>query len=288
MKLVQCSHGGKDHIGLLSADESTVKLLTDPNLPNSAVKLLQLGSRQHVLELLKAAEATANAVPLSEVKLLAPITSPDKVLCIGMNYVDHCAEQNMPVPTEPVVFNKFPSCIVGPSDAIELPSAVTSQLDWEVELAVVIGQKCRDVSPEQADDYIFGYTVAHDVSARDWQLRRNGGQWLVGKAMDTFCPLGPCITTADSLDPANLSLWCRVNGETQQQGSTAQLVFDCRQVVSHLSRSGITLLPGDVILTGTPPGVGVFRKPPVFLKHGDVVECGVEGIGTITNKVVAV
>ena len=286
MKLVQCFYDGKDHLGLLQED-STVKLLTDPELPTSTVKLLQLGTRQHVLELLSAAEATAVVVPLAEVKLLSPITSPDKVLCIGMNYVDHCAEQNQPVPTEPVVFNKFPSCIVGPGDAIELPTA-TSELDWEVELVIVIGQRCRNVTAEQAGDYIFGYTVAHDVSARDWQLRRNGGQWLIGKAMDTFCPLGPCITTADSIDPANLKLWCRVNGVTMQTGSTAQLVFTCRQVVSHLSSSGITLLPGDVILTGTPPGVGVFRKPPVFLKPGAVVECEVEGIGSISNKVVAV
>ena len=288
MKLVQCSYGGKDNLGLLTDGDSTVKLITDPKLPNSTVKLLQLGTRQHVLDLLSAAEATASAVPLSEVKLLPPITAPDKVLCIGMNYVDHCAEQNVPVPTEPVVFNKFPSCIVGPEDAIELAGDVTSELDWEVELAVVIGQRCRDVSPEQAADFIFGYTVAHDVSARDWQLRRNGGQWLIGKAMDTFCPLGPCVATADSLDPASLRLWCDVNGQRQQQGSTAQLVFNCAQVVSHLSRSGVTLLPGDVILTGTPPGVGVFRRPPLFLKHGDVVECGVEGIGSIRNKVVAV
>lgn len=287
MKLVQCSHGGRNHLGLLT-DDTTVKLLTDPKLPTSTVQLLQLGTRQHVLELLRAAEATAHAVKLADVKLLAPVTSPDKVLCIGMNYVDHCAEQKAPVPTEPVVFNKFPSCIVGPSDDLELPTDVTSELDWEVELAIVIGQRCRNVSPQQAADYIFGYTVAHDVSARDWQLRRNGGQWLLGKAMDTFCPLGPCIATADSLDPSNLPLWCRVNGETKQQSSTKQLVFDCAQVVSHLSRSGVTLLPGDVILTGTPPGVGVFQKPPVFLKPGDTVECGVEGIGSISNTVVAV
>ena len=287
MKLVQCSYNGKNHLGLLT-DGLTVKLLTDPKLPSSTIQLLQLGPRQHVLELLAAAEATANTVKLADVKLLAPITSPDKVLCIGMNYADHCAEQNMPVPTEPVVFNKFPSCIVGPGADIKLPAEVTSQLDWEVELTIVIGQRCRNVSPEQAADYIFGYTVALDVSARDWQLHKNGGQWLLGKAMDTFCPLGPCITTADALDPGRLQLWCRVNGETQQQGSTERLVFSCGQVVSHLSRSGITLLPGDVILTGTPPGVGVFRKPPVFLKPGDVVECEVEGIGSISNKVVAV
>ena len=287
MKLVQCSHDGKDHLGLL-ADDLTVKLLTDTKLPNSTVKLLQLGPRQHILELLKAAEATATSVKLADVKLLAPITCPDKVLCIGMNYVDHCAEQNVPVPTEPVVFNKFPSCIVGPGADIELPAEVTSQLDWEVELAIVIGQRCRNVTPEQAADYIFGYTVADDVSARDWQLRRNGGQWLVGPAMDTFCPLGPCIATADSLEAGSLQLWCRVNGETRQQGCTDQLVFSCSQVVSHLSRSGITLLPGDVILTGTPPGVGVFQRPPVFLQPGDVVECGVEGIGSISNKVVKV
>ncbi|XP_037089437.1 fumarylacetoacetate hydrolase domain-containing protein 2-like [Pollicipes pollicipes] len=207
-----------------------------------------------------------------------------KVLRICINYMNHRVEQNHPVPTEPVVSNEFPSCIVSPADGIMLPSA-TSQLDWKVELAVVIGQRCRAASREQPADYIFGYTVAHDVSARDCQLHRNGGQWLLGKAMDTFCPLGPSLVTADALELHALALACRVNGATRQNSTTRQLVFDWHQVVAHISQC-LTLLPGNVILTGTPPGVGVFMKPSQFLQRGDVVECQVEGIGTIRNRVV--
>ncbi|XP_037075782.1 fumarylacetoacetate hydrolase domain-containing protein 2-like [Pollicipes pollicipes] len=284
MKLVQCTYQARSRLGLLTDGDKAVKLLSEETLPTSTVQLLELGTPAHVRELLRAAESSAPTVPLAEVQLRAPVTRPDKVLCICMNYVDLCAEQNQPVPTEPVVFNKFPSCIVGPADDIVLPSA-TSQLDWEVELAVVMGQRCRAVSREQAADYIFGYTVAHDVSARDWQLHRNGGQWLLGKAMDTFCPLGPSLVTADALEPHALALACRVNGATRQNSTTRQLVFDCHQVVAHISQC-LTLLPGDVILTGTPPGVGVFMKPPQFLQRGDVVECEIEGIGTIRNRVV--
>jgi len=284
MKLVQCTHAGQACLGVLSEDGLTVKPLLDGGMPTTTVDLLSRGPRDHVLALLRDAASAARAVPVTEVTLHAPVTRPDKVLCIGMNYVDHCAEQNAPVPTEPVVFNKFPSCIVGPTDDIVHPAA-TTELDWEVELVIVIGERCHRVSEQEADRYIFGYTVAHDVSARDWQLRRNGGQWLIGKAMATFCPLGPCIATADSFDPADVALSCRVNGVTRQNSSTRQLVFNCRQVVAHLSQT-LTLLPGDVILTGTPPGVGVFMKPPVFLQRGDVVECEVAGIGTIVNKVV--
>jgi len=163
---------------------------------------------------------------------------------------------------------------------------VTQELDWEVELAVVIGKKGKNIPASSAADYIFGYTVAHDVSARDWQLKKNGGQWLLGKTGDGYCPLGPCVLTSDEVaDPHNLKLSCTVNGQVKQNSNTNQLVhgvFDC---VAWLSRF-CTLLPGDVILTGTPPGVGVFAKPPQFLKRGDVVECQIENIGSITNQVV--
>ncbi len=206
-----------------------------------------------------------------------------------MNYKDHCEEQNQPVPKEPVVFNKFPSSIVGPFDSIPYPKC-TQELDWEVELALVIGKKCKELDSEsEAEEAIFGYTVAHDVSARDWQLRRNGGQWLLGKTMDGFCPLGPSVITRGALnksvDKEGLKIACRVNGETKQDSTTAQLVFGPAAVVKWLSRF-CTLLPGDVVLTGTPPGVGCFAKPePKFLKRGDVVECEIEGIGVIKNKI---
>lgn len=225
-------------------------------------------------------------ISVDQVVFQAPITGMDKVLCVGMNYRDHCAEQNAPVPTEPVIFNKFPSCVVGPTADIQLP-ACTNLLDWEVELVVVIGKKTFQVSEEAAMDSVFGYTVANDLSARDWQMKRNGGQWLVGKSMDAFCPLGPVILTRDSLeDPHALNLSCHVNGVTKQNSSTSQLVFGVPAIISWISQFS-TLLPGDIILTGTPPGVGVFMKPPQHLKAGDVVECTVQGVGTIRNRIVA-
>ena len=182
-----------------------------------------------------------------------------------MNYKDHCEEQNKPTPDEPVVFNKFPSCIVGPYDDIPYPE-ITKALDWEVELAIVIGKKGFNIPIEKAAEHIFGFTVAHDVSARDWQLYRNGGQVLMGKSMDGFCPLGPAIVTTDEVeDPHNLQLTCKVNGEIKQDSNTKQLVFDTNQIVAWCSKF-CTLLPGDVILTGTPPGVGFCRKPPQYLQ----------------------
>jgi len=224
-------------------------------------------------------------IPISSVQILAPVTKPDKVICIGMNYVDHCAEQGVPPPKEPMVFSKFSSSIIGPYDDLRYPE-VTEQLDWEVELAIVIGKTGKNVKKEEAMDYVFGYTTAHDVSARDWQLKRNGGQWLIGKTMDDFCPLGPALVTVDEIgDPHNLGLQTVVNGETKQDSNTRQLVFKTEELIAWLTRF-FTLLPGDVILTGTPPGVGVFKKPQEFLKKGDVVECTIEKIGSVRNKIV--
>lgn len=219
-------------------------------------------------------------------KYLSPLTNPDKVICVGMNYFDHCAEQNLPVPKDPLLFNKFPSCIIGPYDDLIYPK-VTNELDWEVELAIIIGKKGKFISKENAMDYVFGFTAAHDVSARDWQLKKNGGQWLVGKAMDGFSPLGPVLVTKGKhIDPHKLNLKCIVNGVTKQDSNTEQMVFKTEEIISWASQL-FTLLPGDIILTGTPPGVGVFMKPdPQFLKIGDVVECSIEGIGSIINTVV--
>lgn len=224
-------------------------------------------------------------VARAEIELAAPITGMDKVLCIGMNYVDHCEEQGAPIPKEPLVFNKFPSCVVGPSADLPKPKC-TEKLDWEVELCVVIGKKAFNVSKEEAMDYVYGFTTAHDVSARDWQLQRNGGQWLIGKAMDAFAPIGPAVVTKEEVgDPHNLNLSCTVNGEIKQNSNTSQFVFGVDAVVAWVSQFS-TLLPGDLILTGTPPGVGAFMKPPQFLNVGDVVECKIEKIGSVVNKIV--
>ncbi|NXE57639.1 FAHD2 protein, partial [Casuarius casuarius] len=213
-----------------------------------------------------------------------PVTGPDKVICVGLNYADHCAEQGAKLPAEPIIFSKFPSAIAGPFDDILHP-AESSEVDWEVELAFVIGRKGKHIAEAAALEHVAGFAVANDVSARDWQ-RRNGRQWLLSKTFDTFCPLGPALVTKDAVtDVNNLSIRCSVNGSPVQSSNTSQLIFKVPQLVAWVSRF-VTLLPGDVFLTGTPPGVGLFRKPPVFLKRGDVVQCDIEQLGTIRNKVV--
>lgn len=215
----------------------------------------------------------------------APIYDPEKVICVGMNYADHCTEQGLPIPKEPVLFNKFPSSIIADGEPLVKPPE-TEELDFEVELVIVIGKPGRRIPRARAMEHVAGFTVAHDVSARDWQLKRNGGQWMVGKAIDGFCPLGPAIVTPDDLpDPHKLAIYCSLNGARVQDSSTEQLVHKTDAILEFASRF-FTLRPGDLILTGTPPGVGCFRKPPLWLKSGDVVTVGVEGIGEITNTVV--
>ncbi|KAL3272738.1 hypothetical protein HHI36_014200 [Cryptolaemus montrouzieri] len=221
---------------------------------------------------------------LDEVDLLAPIMRPDKVMCIGLNYKNFCDELHTGCPGEPVVFSKFPSCITGPHSNIKLPT-ISNQVDWEVELAVVIGKQAKNVTASEAFDYVLGYTVAQDISARDWQVR-NGGQYLLSKSMDTFCPLGPYIVTKDEIpDPHNLNLKCWVNGELKQAGNTKDLIHKIDKLIEHLS-SITTLYPGDLILTGIPSGVGCNRNPPQFLKKGDILESEIEGIGRLVNHVV--
>eukprot|EP00526_Cylindrotheca_closterium_P017209 CAMPEP_0113618716 /NCGR_PEP_ID=MMETSP0017_2-20120614/9485_1 /TAXON_ID=2856 /ORGANISM="Cylindrotheca closterium" /LENGTH=315 /DNA_ID=CAMNT_0000528243 /DNA_START=40 /DNA_END=987 /DNA_ORIENTATION=- /assembly_acc=CAM_ASM_000147 len=230
-------------------------------------------------------------IPSAYCKLLAPLDKMqvNKFLGIGMNYVDHCQEQNVPIPKEPMVFSKFGSCITGTGDPIATDPSLTSKLDYEAELGVVIGKVVpRNATLEIARQCIGGFTVVHDVSARDWQLEKNGGQWLLGKAGDGYAPIGPVIVTLDELplDVAqNAGIRCRVNGETLQNSNTSNLVHKVDGIISFLSKF-MTLYPGDVIATGTPPGVGCFRKPPRWLAPGDVVECEIDGIGTIVNPVV--
>lgn len=258
----------------------------DSSIPSDMRSFIE-GGQKTLLAAKSVIDRGGSIIPRDSVKIVAPIYNPDKVLCVGMNYKDHCEEQNAPVPIEPVIFNKFPSSIIGPTEDLQYPEE-TQKLDWEVELTVVIGKDAKRVQESDAMNYVFGYTVAHDVSARDWQLEpgKNGGQWLIGKAMDGFCPLGPAIVMKEDInDPHNLGLRCRVNGVTKQDSNTNQLVHKTAAMVSFISRF-MTLRPGDVILTGTPPGVGVFRKPPEYLKRGDVVECEIDGIGKVVNKIV--
>jgi 5-carboxymethyl-2-hydroxymuconate isomerase len=215
------------------------------------------------------------------VQLEAPIQNPTKLIAIGVNYVDHCHEQGIEPPPEPLVFSKFPSTIIGPQDAITWDPALTQQVDPEIELGVIIGRRCRAVSADEALLYVFGYTIVNDVSARDLQF--GDGQWTRGKSLDTFCPLGPCVVTADEIpDPQDLRLRLWVNDRLQQDGTTVDMIFTVAQIIAHVSRFA-TLEPGDLNTTGTPKGVGCFRQPPIYLAPGDVVRCAIEGIGELVN-----
>ena len=214
--------------------------------------------------------------------LLPPVPAPEKIFCIGLNYRDHAIETGSPIPSEPVVFSKFATALVGHGQAIELPR-IAHKVDYEAELVVVIGRGGKEIVVEQAMDHVFGYTCGHDVSARDWQKGRPGGQWLLGKSFDTFAPVGPCIVTKEELpDPSDVRVRMELNGETVQNSTTAQLIFDIPTTVAHLSKF-ITLKPGDLIFTGTPPGVGDAKDPPVYLKSGDRCSVIIDRIGTLTN-----
>jgi len=219
-------------------------------------------------------------------KLLAPV-APPAVFGIGLNYHKHAEETGLEAPRYPVLFMKNPAAVTNPGDPILLhPSCMEPpEVDYETELAVVIGKAAKDVSVAEALDYVIGYTAANDVSARRWQGKRGAGQWVRGKSFDTFCPLGPVLVTADELqNPQNLRLSCVLNGQVMQDANTSDMIFPVAELISYLS-TGATLLPGSVILTGTPSGVGFTRKPPVFLMPGDTVEVTVEGIGTLSNPV---
>src|SRR5919106_7074463 len=214
----------------------------------------------------------------------APVPRPGKILCIGLNYRDHAAESNMPIPEKPVVFSKFSTCVIAPGEPVVLPST-SQQVDYEAELAVVIGRRAKNVSADRAYDYVLGYTAFNDVTARDFQF--GDGQWQRGKSCDTFAPIGQStVTTAALPDPHKLPIKLTLNGETMQESNTDQLIFGVPALIEFISQT-ITLEPGDVIATGTPPGVGFARKPPVFLKPGDVMEVEVEGLGVLRNPVAA-
>lgn len=223
-------------------------------------------------------------VPLTDVQLLAPVPRPSKIVCIGLNYRDHAAESGMAVPTSPITFSKYPTAITHPAAPVLLPRTST-QVDYEAELAVIIGRRAKHVTKERAFDHVLGYANFNDVSARDFQFADK--QWQRAKSCDTFGPLGPAIVTKDEVpDPHDLRIQLRLNGQTMQDSSTSQLVFGVDDLVAFLSET-VTLEPGDVIATGTPPGVGFARKPPVFLKPGDLMEVEVEGLGILSNPVLA-
>ena len=223
-------------------------------------------------------------IDLQSTRFLCPLTSPGKIICIGKNYTDHAVEMGGRAPDTPVVFSKFKTALVGPGDPIVLPS-ISQCVDFEAELVAVIGKTCRFVKESNALDCVFGYTIGNDVTARDWQKGRPGGQWLLGKSFDTFAPLGPYIVTADEIeDSSDLQIELTLNGQTMQVGSTQQMIFSIEKLIAHLSMF-VTLHPGDLIFTGTPAGVGAGRTPPVFLRNGDQVEIEISQIGKLQNPV---
>lgn len=285
MKLVSFGPPGEERPGLVLGEDRVLDLsLALPDAPRSLRALLAAGLLPRVRS-----EDRPDPIytrPLTEVRLGAPVPEPSKILCLGLNYRDHAEEQGRPLPERPLVFAKPPSAVIAPGEAIRLPDpAFETFTDPEVELAVVIGRRARNVSEARAYDYVLGYTILNDVSGRDTQKAER--QWLRAKGFDTFAPMGPWIVTRDEIpDPHVLDINCRVNGEVRQKSNTGNLIFRVPFLVSYLSRS-MTLEPGDVISTGTPGGVGIFRDPPVRLRSGDVVRMEIEGIGVLENRVKA-
>lgn len=278
MKLVRYGKPGKEKPGLIDAQGK----LRDLSAVIPDVGPDQLGDAA----LAKLARINPEKLPLvrGKPRMGSPVAGVSKFIAIGLNYADHAAEAGMPIPAEPVVFTKAISCIQGPDDPVMLPKG-SKKTDWEVELGVVIGKRARYVSQKDALSYVAGYCTINDISEREYQLER-GGTWDKGKGCDTFGPIGPWLVTRDEVpNPQKLGLWLELNGKRVQNGSTKTMVFSVAKIISYLSQF-MTLMPGDVITTGTPPGVGMGMKPQVFLKPGDTLTVGVEGLGEQRQTVV--
>jgi 2-keto-4-pentenoate hydratase/2-oxohepta-3-ene-1,7-dioic acid hydratase in catechol pathway len=282
MKLIRFGDRGKERPGLLLKDGTRVDVsavvqdYSEEFFGTDGLEGLHRWVEKNTVNLLRVD---------SSVRLGAPICRPSKIVCIGLNYRDHAAETGQEVPKEPVIFFKASSSLTGPNDKVVIPKGAT-KLDWEVELAFVIGKEARYVAKRDALDHVAGYVLHNDYSERAFQLER-GGQWVKGKSADTFAPLGPFLATRDEIpDPGHLDLWLKVNGATRQKSNTEQMVFGVADLLSYVSQF-MTLLPGDVISTGTPPGVGLGMKAPVYLKPGDVVTLGIQGLGESRQEVMA-
>ena len=279
MKLLRYGEAGAEKPGLLDADGAIRDL--SAHVDDIGGGALDPSS------LARLAKLDPNSLPAvsGKPRLGACVAGVGKFICIGLNYSDHAAETGAAVPPEPIIFMKATSAIVGPDDTVRIPRG-SEKTDWEVELGVVIGKKAKYVSEADALDYVAGYCVSHDVSERAFQAERQG-QWTKGKSCDTFGPIGPWLVTKDEVaDPQNLGMWLKVNGQTMQDGSSKTMIYGVAFLVSYLSQF-MSLMPGDVISTGTPPGVGMGMKPPRYLKAGDVVELGIEGLGTQKQTVEA-
>jgi 2-keto-4-pentenoate hydratase/2-oxohepta-3-ene-1,7-dioic acid hydratase in catechol pathway len=259
---------------------------TDPGLPKCMNDLLAAGPAIRKAAAEAAASKHAVRYAANAVKLLPPVPHPGKILCIGLNYRDHAIEGGKAIPAEPVVFGKFANTLIAHGDNIELPK-VAEKVDYEAELVIVIGKRGRNIANDKsAFDHVAGYTCGHDVSARDWQFRGEEKQWIIGKTFDTFAPTGPVLVTPDEIgDPHKLQVQLRLNGQTMQNSNTKEFIFGVPHLLWFLSQV-VTLEPGDLIFTGTPPGVGIARKPPVWLAAGDTVEVEIDKLGVLTNPVV--
>jgi 2-keto-4-pentenoate hydratase/2-oxohepta-3-ene-1,7-dioic acid hydratase in catechol pathway len=256
----------------------------DPESPSTVRELLALGHEWQRRAWSALAHGVARHDPAGAI-LRAPVPDPRKIVCLGLNYRDHAAESGMEIPKEPILFSKYPTALIGHQGEIVLPE-VSTEVDYEAEFVIVVGQGGRHIPSERAMKHVAGYTIGNDVSARDWQLHKPGKQWMVGKTFDTFAPVGPAIVTVDEVpDPHNLGIRLRLNGKTMQESNTSQLIFRVDAIIAYLS-SIFTLEPGDLIFTGTPSGVGMARKPPVWLQPGDIVEVEIDGLGTLRNSVV--
>ncbi len=277
MKLITYFSNGAVRTGALvapdqfvdvSAAGNTLTLIMDAGARAKAAALLTGGAKQQ----------------LASVELLAPV-APSKIIAIGLNYRDHAAEGGQPIPTKPIIFAKFGNTLANPNATITWHNDQTTKMDYEAELGIVIGTRAYRVSEADALTHVGGYVCANDISARDLQMGDDQKQWVLGKSMDGTCPIGPCLTTTDEIpDPQTLNIKCILNGQTVQNSSTAQMIFSAARLVSHCSHY-MTLNPGDLIVTGTPPGVGSARKPPLFMKDGDVVSIEIERIGKLTNPI---
>ena len=291
MKIVAFHHDGQPGVGLLSADAQTINPfdMSAAQRALGALPLLEMQAAQQALPALLA------PVALADVQVTAPLPKPRRnIFCVGKNYFAHArefagsgfdssAKSGGDVPADPIIFTKVPECVVGPHDAIQMPPAdVSVAIDYEAELAVIIGKGGKGITAQNAMDHVWGYTIVNDVTARDWQSRHQ--QWHMGKSFDTFCPMGPYLVSRDECDGTKTQVRCYVNGELRQDASTTDLIFDIPKLIETLS-AGMTLYPGDVIATGTPVGVGIGFKPPKYLVAGDVVRVEIDGIGHIENPV---
>ncbi|MGW8745886.1 fumarylacetoacetate hydrolase family protein [Streptomyces sp. NPDC055794] len=278
MKISRIRHQGRVFAARVEGDTVHPVVAEDDRFMADAVRdLIADGTAHDVLS------ADVPGVPLADVEVLSPLAAPQKIVCMGLNYADHIRETGLETPKVPLAFVKTAHCLTGPTADVRVPRGASEQLDWEAELAVVIGRTARDVTAERAMEHVFGYTVANDVSARDAQF--SDGQWFRGKNFDDFCPLGPWLVSADDIpDPQALAISAKVNGATVQDSSTKEMIFGVAETVAYLSRY-MTLHPGDVVATGTPHGVGMGRTPQLWLGDGDVVEVEVENVGRLRNTV---